>query len=116
SLPSLDSTQLMSDLAALADDSMQGREMGTTGGARARTYLEARFSAIGLDTLPSGRLERFPPPRGVTGTAANVLGLVPGRTRPGRVILVTAHYDHLGTKNGDVYNGADEHASGTAHL
>lgn len=115
-LPALDSTQLMRDLAALADDSMEGRQTATAGGARARRYLQARFSAIGLDTLTRGQLENFPAPGGATGEAANVVGLVPGRSRAGHVILVTAHYDHLGVRNGEVYNGADDNASGTAAL
>jgi Zn-dependent M28 family amino/carboxypeptidase len=114
-LPAVDSTRLMSDLAALADDSMEGRQVGTPGGARARRFVQARYAAIGLDTLSSGALERFPV-KGSRGEAANVVGLVPGRSRPGRIILVTAHYDHLGTTNGEVYNGADDNASGTAAL
>jgi hypothetical protein len=113
--PAIDSTRLMSDLAALADDSMEGRGVGTAGGARARRFLEARFRAIGLDTLRSGMLQRFTI-RGVRGDAANIIGLVPGQSRPGRIILVTAHYDHLGTTSGEVYNGADDNASGTSAL
>lgn len=115
-LPPGDSTQLMTDLSVLAADSMEGRETGTPGGARARRYVRERFAAIGLDTLESGALQRFPPPRGATGDAANVVGVVPGTSRPGRVILVTAHYDHLGVRKGQVYNGADDNASGTAAL
>ena len=115
-LPAIDSAQLMSDLAALADDSMEGRLVGTEGGARARGLVQARFRAIGLDTLSSGMLQWFPAPTGSPGKAANVIGLVRGGSRPGRVILVTAHYDHLGARKGVVYNGADDNASGTAAL
>ncbi len=115
-LPAIDSVRLIADVAALADDSMQGRETGTAGGARARVFVLARFRAIGLDTLPAGALERFAAPGGKTGEAANVIGFVPGRSRPGRIILVTAHYDHLGVQRGTVYNGADDNASGTAAM
>ena len=115
-LPTIDSVRLIADVAALADDSMQGRETGTAGGARARVFVLARFRAIGLDTLPAGALERFTAPGGKTGEAANVIGFVPGRSRPGRIILVTAHYDHLGVQRGTVYNGADDNASGTAAM
>ena len=82
-LPGVDSAQLMSDLAALADDSMEGRKVGTAGGARARGFVQARFRAIGLDTLSTGMLERFPAPTGSPGKAANVVGLVPGGPGPG---------------------------------
>jgi Zn-dependent M28 family amino/carboxypeptidase len=45
-----------------------------------------------------------------------VIGLVRGTARPGRIILVTAHYDHLGVQHGTIYNGADDNASGTAAM
>jgi Zn-dependent M28 family amino/carboxypeptidase len=51
--------------------------------------------------------------------AANVVGMVRGTRYPGRYIVVTAHYDHVGgpAVNGDsIYNGADDNASGTAAL
>ena len=32
------------------------------------------------------------------------------------VILVTAHFDHIGVRDGKVYNGADDNASGTSAL
>lgn len=115
SLPAIDSVRLMADVAALADDSMAGRQLGTAGGARARAFVLARFRAIGLDTLPGGALERFPAP-GTAREGANVIGLVRGRARPGRMILVTAHYDHLGVRGGAVYNGADDNASGVAAM
>ena len=115
-VPVIDSVRLLPDVAALADDSMQGRQTGTPGGARARAFLVARFRALGLDTLAGGALARFPAPGGGAGEAANVIGFVTGRTRPGRIILVTAHYDHLGVQRGTVYNGADDNASGTAAM
>jgi len=46
-------------------------------------------------------------------TSTNVLGYVEGSDKKGEVVVVTAHYDHLGIKNGEVYNGADDDGSGT---
>jgi Zn-dependent M28 family amino/carboxypeptidase len=37
-------------------------------------------------------------------------------TRPGKAMVVSAHYDHLGVRNGEIYNGADDNASGVAGL
>ncbi len=31
-------------------------------------------------------------------------------------IVISAHYDHLGIKNGEIYNGADDNGSGTSAL
>ena len=46
----------------------------------------------------------------------NILGYLEGSTFPEEVIIITAHYDHLGVKNGRIFNGADDNASGTTAL
>ncbi|MBK7877848.1 MAG: M28 family peptidase [Planctomycetes bacterium] len=48
----------------------------------------------------------------------NVCGFWPGSdpVLKNEVILVTAHYDHVGTSRGQVYNGADDNGSGTSGL
>lgn len=48
----------------------------------------------------------------------NVLALLPGTDSKlaKEVIVVSAHYDHLGVYLGDIYNGADDNASGTAAI
>jgi hypothetical protein len=48
-------------------------------------------------------------------SAFNLVGQIPARTQsPARRILLTAHYDHLGTVNGQIFPGADDNASGVA--
>lgn len=42
----------------------------------------------------------------------NVIGFIEG-TNPEQIILLGAHYDHLGTGNGYIWNGADDNGSGT---
>ncbi|GHA73798.1 M28 family peptidase [Pontibacter akesuensis] len=47
----------------------------------------------------------------------NVIGMIPGTQQPDSVIMITAHYDHLGGQGNDVYfPGANDNASGTAML
>ncbi|KAA3599250.1 MAG: M20/M25/M40 family metallo-hydrolase [Calditrichaeota bacterium] len=55
--------------------------------------------------------------------ASNVVGIVKGTTKPNEAILIGGHYDHLGFGHfsslspnhvGEVHNGADDNASGTA--
>jgi hypothetical protein len=43
----------------------------------------------------------------------NVLGYLEGTEKPDELIILTAHYDHVGIQDGKVYNGADDDASGT---
>ncbi|MBI1287214.1 MAG: M28 family peptidase [Flavobacteriales bacterium] len=49
-------------------------------------------------------------------TAENVLAYLPGNEKPDELVVVTAHYDHLGKKGEDIYNGADDDGSGTTTL
>ena len=81
--------------------------------------LKARAGQRGFTAVPTGvtvsarvraRVRRL--------DTENVVGLVPGSTRPEEYILVSSHYDHFGVGEpigGDsIYNGAYDNASGTA--
>ena len=46
--------------------------------------------------------------------AENVLGYVEGTDLKNELLVITAHYDHLGKHDGVVYNGADDDGSGTS--
>jgi Zn-dependent M28 family amino/carboxypeptidase len=117
-LPALDSARLIGDLFRLAHDSMAGRGVGTPENAKARAWLVSEFRRIGLDVVGGRHEHGFvrPPRRNSTDSlrGTNVLGSVRGRVTPGRVLVVSAHYDHVGTRNGEIHNGADDNASGTA--
>lgn len=43
----------------------------------------------------------------------NVLGYVEGSDKKDELVVITAHYDHIGKDEEDVYNGADDDGSGT---
>jgi len=47
--------------------------------------------------------------------ARNVIGIIEGE-KTDEFIVVGAHYDHLGVKNGFIYNGADDNGSGTVGI
>ena len=49
---------------------------------------------------------------------ANVVGVLPGKTKKNELVIFSAHYDHLGigkpdAKGDSIYNGANDDASGT---
>lgn len=46
----------------------------------------------------------------------NVLGYLEGTDLKDELIVVSSHYDHIGIRNGLVYNGADDDASGTSAI
>jgi hypothetical protein len=113
----IDSVRLMRDLSVLAHDSMEGRATGTPGSARARAFLERSFAERGLQPFGAAYLQSFTfTRRGVNMEGVNVVGMVSGSDRADRYIVITAHYDHLGIRNGEIFNGADDNASGTAAL
>ncbi|SHH25778.1 M28 family metallopeptidase [Ferrimonas marina] len=49
-------------------------------------------------------------------TSYNVLAVLPGNERSDEEVLYTAHWDHIGAHNGEIYNGALDNASGTAAM
>jgi hypothetical protein len=49
-------------------------------------------------------------------TSSNVLALIEGTDKKDEYVFITAHYDHLGTRGGMVYHGADDDGSGTVSV
>jgi acetylornithine deacetylase/succinyl-diaminopimelate desuccinylase-like protein len=110
-----DSVALLADLRDLSSDSMEGRRPETPGSLRARDLIARRLRGAGLEP----RLQAFTWParsEGDPGQGVNVIASVRGTSRPEDWIVVTAHYDHVGVRDGEIYNGADDNASGTAAL
>ncbi|WP_295196903.1 M28 family peptidase [uncultured Brevundimonas sp.] len=114
-------SQLLEDVRILSADDMQGRDTGSEGGKRARAYIVSRLEAMGVQAPPFGRLQRFEAPgrtrEGVkTFSGVNIVGLIPGTRVADRYIVVTAHYDHVGVNDGQIFHGADDNASGVATM
>jgi Zn-dependent M28 family amino/carboxypeptidase len=120
----------------LAADALQGRGVGTAGLDSAAAYVARAFARIGLTQIgQDGFYQPFvidstAPAAAHTGLGGaavkNVVGLLPGRgPLADEVVVVGAHYDHLGLggmgsldpdSSGVIHNGADDNASGTAAL
>jgi len=115
----IDSARLLEDLKTLSSDAMEGRRTGTAGSEKARAFIVERFKASGVVPFGASYEHTFAfRTRGVSGEqrGVNVVGYIDGTLQPRRYIVISAHYDHLGTRNGVVFNGADDNASGTAAL
>ena len=117
----IDAPQLLKDLEILSADDMEGRQVGTPGGAKARAYVVERFKQSGIQPFGTSYEQPFAFAGGRAGQTAerkgvNVVGHIEGSRTPRKYIVVTAHYDHVGVRNGEVFNGADDNASGTAAL
>jgi len=46
----------------------------------------------------------------------NVLAFIKGSEKPDEILVISAHLDHEGIKNGEIYNGADDDGSGTVAI
>jgi Zn-dependent M28 family amino/carboxypeptidase len=117
---SVDRGQLLEDVRTLAADSMQGRRTGTEGNAMARAYIENRLRDIGVGNFGHSYFQTFTHVNQRSGEvfedAVNIIGMIRGTSGSNMYMVVTSHYDHLGTRNGDIYNGADDNASGVAGM
>lgn len=115
----IDSDRLMTAVQTLADPKWEGRAAGSPGGLAARNWIVDRFKAIGVAPVSGAYVHPFTFTRMTmngrqAGEGANVLGMCVG-TEPRRpYMVVSAHYDHLGVRDGQVYPGADDDASGVA--
>ena len=97
----------------LCDSVMEGRGAGTAGGAAARSYILHKFDSLELRPFYYNRAQTFWH-KGMQ--MHNVLGVVPALGPSDKYIVVSAHYDHLGTIKGKTFPGADDNASGVAAL
>ena len=122
----------MDDILILSAPEMQGRKAGSVGEAKASDYLSSQLSMLGLtpmgdpktgfiqaftippviETKVNGRLTFRPGEnRDLRTPSVNLIGGLIGE-KPQEIILISAHYDHLGIFEGHLYPGANDNASG----
>jgi hypothetical protein len=124
-----DGAALLASIQALTAPGMDGRATGTPGNAKARAWIVERLKTIGvipmavvpIDAYPggAGTFEfpfSFTSKTGVSMQGVNVVATCAGRRSELPPIVVSAHYDHLGIRDGQTYHGADDNASGVALL
>lgn len=109
----------MQRLSALSADSMEGRRAGSPGSARARAWIVGELENMGVP--PAGesyttRVTLRPRGGGTDTIGANIVAKISGTRGSGPILVLSAHYDHLGIRNGEVFNGADDDASGCVAL
>lgn len=112
--------ELKEQLYYYASDDMEGRDTGSPGQKRAVNYLRDLYTKMGVP----GGAENGKYFQTVPGTAfgkpelssENVLAFIKGKELPDEVLVLSAHLDHVGMENGQVFNGADDDGSGTIAL
>jgi len=89
-----------------------GLDLDTLTRAAQQRGFRAQPLGLTVSTTYENQIRRF--------ASRNVIGVLPGRTRPDEFVIYTAHWDHLGTctETGEdrICNGAVDNASGTSAL
>jgi hypothetical protein len=121
---SITSAELSKHLYIVADDNMEGRNTGEPGQKRAGEYLINEYKKNGISfptgatdfyqKVPSEFMKRGFAPK--LNDSENIWAFIEGTEKPNEVLVISAHYDHVGMKNGEVFNGADDDGSGTVAL
>ncbi|MEJ5105208.1 M28 family metallopeptidase [Chryseobacterium sp. MYb328] len=112
---------LKKNLYVIAADDMEGRDTGSKGQKKAGEYIVNYYKSLGVShpkvlgsyyqKVPSEFMKKRG--GGNLPDSENILAFIEGSEKPEEIVVVSAHYDHVGTKNGVVYNGADDDGSGT---
>jgi Zn-dependent M28 family amino/carboxypeptidase len=123
-LNTITANKLQKHLYIVAADSMQGRDTGSESQKKAGNYLISEYEKIGLSfpkgansfyqKVPSAFMKRSYSP--TPNDSENIWAFIEGSEKPDEILVISAHYDHVGTKNGEIYNGADDDGSGTVAL
>lgn len=121
---SITASDLKTHLTIIASDEMQGRDTGSAGQKKAGQYLIDQYK-INTVPFPNGATDYYQKvPASFLNAirnqnlpdSENIWAYIEGSEKPNELIVISAHYDHIGIENGEVFNGADDDGSGTVAL
>jgi hypothetical protein len=133
----VDEDMLLYNIRVISHDSMQGRFFGTEGNYKTQRFIAKQFDSLGIKpAFISGSIQKYQytfkgefrqeiypisdpaedytKVTDTTVTGGNVVAMIKGESD--MAIVITGHLDHLGEKDGEIFNGADDNASGAAAL
>lgn len=123
-LESITPGELKTHLYIVASDENEGRDTGSEGQKKAGKYLIEQYQKNGINhpaaadswyqKVPAEFMARGFAPK--LPDSENIWAFIEGTDKKDEIVVVSAHYDHVGMKNGEVYNGADDDGSGTVAL
>ncbi|WP_440882186.1 M28 family metallopeptidase [Tenacibaculum sp. C7A-26P2] len=110
-------------LFVYASDEFEGRDTGEPGQKKASEYLKNFYLKNGIKSpkndnnyyqkVPSQYFTKNVFGKKPLKNSENVVALIKGTEKPEEIIVISAHLDHIGSKDGKIYNGADDDGSGT---
>lgn len=111
-------------LYVVASDEMEGRETGSKGQKKAGLYMIEQYKKNGI-SFPKGATDYYQhiPASYLNARrnenladSENIWAYIEGSEKPDEILVISAHYDHIGIQKGEIYNGADDDGSGTVAL
>ncbi|HNP33489.1 MAG TPA: M28 family metallopeptidase [Flavobacterium sp.] len=120
-LKAISTESLQANLNVIAADSMEGRDTGSEGQKKAGRYIINFYKKHGI-SFPKGATDyyqRIPAAylnakyHENLNDSENIWAFIEGSEKPDEIVVISAHYDHVGIKKGAIYNGADDDGSGT---
>ncbi len=121
--PPVTAAEVRPHIEFLASPQLQGR--GGPQRTIAAKYLRDRFEEFGLEPLfaDDSYYQPIPGAKRAGDAEPPVIGINVGGWIPGsdpklkdEFVIISAHYDHLGVRQGEIYPGADDNASGVAMM
>ncbi|MAZ00618.1 MAG: peptidase M28 [Flavobacteriales bacterium] len=128
-------SSICSNIEKLSSDDFLGRESGKEGEKKAAEYIKNFFITNEVPKIGHSYFQEFivkgkrynyrneknkkpfiqrAKQKNNKIKGKNVIGFIEGTEKKEEVIVVSAHYDHLGFREEKIYNGADDNATGTA--
>ena len=113
---SINENELKSLIYVYASDFFKGRETGKLGQKRAVKFISEYYESLKIKEAigTESYLQRMK--LNISGDIVqteNVVAVIEGSEKPNEYIIISSHLDHEGERNGEIYNGADDNASGT---
>lgn len=114
------STELKNLLYTYASKEFEGRGTGEEGQKKAANFLKTYYVSQNIsspinDSVYFQSIPKSYFPDDIKATE-NVVAYIEGIEKPEEVLVISAHYDHLGIEDDQIYYGADDDGSGTVAL
>ncbi len=107
-LNAIDINEIKTFTIELSSGKYQGRETDTEGNRAAARYIDSTLKSVGYNPVR----QNFYSQR-IDKNVSNILARIEGRDT-NSFVIIGAHYDGLGIKEGEIYYGADDNISGVA--
>lgn len=117
--------RMKQNLTVIASDEMEGRDTGSEGQKKAGRFMIDFYKKNGI-SFPKGAADYYQHipaaylnekrDQGL-GDSENIWAFIEGSEKPEEIVVVSAHYDHIGiNRKGEINNGADDDGSGTVAI